>query len=79
MRRLTDHFSLRSTRRNPPSLLREDSETKYRLQTGSTREESVLLKDVLQTYPSPDGLLNGCGEGHLFALREFVSLESVDA
>mmetsp|Transcript_11313 Transcript_11313/g.26026 ORF Transcript_11313/g.26026 Transcript_11313/m.26026 type:complete len:342 (+) Transcript_11313:97-1122(+) len=36
-----------------------------------TQQEEVSVMDMLQIYPSPDGLLNGCGEGHLCALREY--------
>lgn len=38
--------------------------------TGHELEARLPLADVAQCYPSPDGLLNGCGEGHMFALQE---------
>ncbi len=30
----------------------------------------ILLSDLAQIYPSSDGLLKGCGEAHMYALRE---------
>ena len=32
--------------------------------------KSIQLRELNQLYPSPDGLLHGSGEGHLFAMIE---------
>lgn len=40
----------------------------------STRDaRGVPLRDLAQCYPSADGQLKGCGEAHLFALRELAA------
>ena len=43
---------------------------------GSCRDASdstISLADLAQIYPSPDGRLQGMGEAHLFALREWIA------
>jgi len=37
----------------------------------------VRLSDLAQLYPSGDGNLSGCGEAHMFALRELALLPGV--
>lgn len=71
-------FSLEGASRRHDGTIVESADVRLSVACGDgIDEESVGLPVVAQCYPSEDGKLNGCGEAHMFALRELARVFTV--
>jgi len=70
-------FCLLGRPRHPDGTLEDSAETVLEMMSLSqdgVAAGTITLAEVAQKYPSADGALNGCGEAHMFALRELLTI-----